>query len=39
MAAIETTLKGGAPKGIVNEKRADEIIRLHSFAGMRPRGT
>jgi hypothetical protein len=37
--AIETALGGGRPKGVVAKEDGDEIIRLHSFAGVRPKGT
>src|ERR671914_2185519 len=33
--AIETALKGGLPKGVVKKDKADEMIQLHSFAGVR----
>jgi phenylpropionate dioxygenase-like ring-hydroxylating dioxygenase large terminal subunit len=37
--AIETALKGGVPKGVVTDDRADEMIQLDSFAGLRAKGT
>ena len=37
--AIETALNGGVPKGAVTKERAEEMIRLHSFAGVRPKET
>jgi hypothetical protein len=33
--AIETAWKGGVPKGVLARERADEMIRLDSFAGVR----
>jgi hypothetical protein len=33
--AIETAWNGGVPKGILTRARADEMIRLDSFAGVR----
>ena len=39
MEAIEATLRGGVPKGILTRQRAGEIIRLHSFTGLRAPGT
>jgi 5,5'-dehydrodivanillate O-demethylase len=33
--AIETAVNGGVPKGVVARERADEMIQLHSFAGVR----
>jgi len=36
--AIETVLRGGAAKGIVPKERANDMIQLHSFAGVRARG-
>jgi phenylpropionate dioxygenase-like ring-hydroxylating dioxygenase large terminal subunit len=38
MEAIETALNGGLPKGVVTRERADEMIQLHSFVGVRTRG-
>ena len=38
MEAIETALRGGVPKGVLTREPANEIIRLHSFAGVRPAG-
>ena len=32
--AIETALNGGMPKGVLTNERADEMIELHSFAGL-----
>ena len=32
---IETAWNGGVPKGVLPPKRADEMIRLDSFAGVR----
>ncbi|MPZ75768.1 MAG: Rieske 2Fe-2S domain-containing protein [Deltaproteobacteria bacterium] len=37
--AIETALNGGVPKGVVTQERAGEMIQLHSFAGVRAKGT
>lgn len=37
--AIQTALSGGLPKGVVTKKRADQMVQLHSFAGVRPAGT
>jgi hypothetical protein len=37
--AIETALRGGLPKGALTPERANEMIQLHSFAGVRPAGT
>jgi hypothetical protein len=37
-AAIETALKGGRPKGVVTRDRADEMVQLDSFAGVRAKG-
>ena len=37
--AIETALSGGIPKGVLTKQRADEMIQLHSFAGVRTKGT
>jgi hypothetical protein len=37
--AIETALKGGVPKGVITDDRADEMIQLDSFAGLRAKGT
>jgi 5,5'-dehydrodivanillate O-demethylase len=37
--AIETALKGGLPKGVVARDRAEEMIQLHSFTGVRARET
>jgi phthalate 4,5-dioxygenase len=37
--AIETALSGGIPKGVVTKERAGEMIQLHSFAGVRAKGT
>lgn len=34
--AIETALKGGLPRGAAAKNRGDGIIRLDSFAGVRP---
>ncbi|MGH7929782.1 MAG: Rieske 2Fe-2S domain-containing protein, partial [Candidatus Binatia bacterium] len=36
--AIETALSGGLPKGVVIQERAEEMLQLHSFAGVRPKG-
>ena len=36
--AIETALSGGTPKGVLTKERADEMIQLHSFAGVRATG-
>jgi phthalate 4,5-dioxygenase len=33
--AIETALEGGLPKGVLTQERAEEMIQLHSFAGVR----
>jgi phthalate 4,5-dioxygenase oxygenase subunit len=33
--AIETALNGGVPRGIPPKEQAGEIMRLHSFAGVR----
>jgi phenylpropionate dioxygenase-like ring-hydroxylating dioxygenase large terminal subunit len=33
--AIEIALEGGIPKGVLTTDRADEMIQLHSFAGVR----
>jgi phthalate 4,5-dioxygenase len=33
--AIETALRGGTPKGVVDKKRADEIFRLDTQVGVR----
>jgi phenylpropionate dioxygenase-like ring-hydroxylating dioxygenase large terminal subunit len=33
--AIETAVSGGRPKGVLMQERADEIIQLHSFVGVR----
>ncbi len=35
--AIETAIKGGLPKGVVTKDRAEEMLQLHSFAGVRNR--
>jgi hypothetical protein len=35
LEAIATAMNGGAPKGIPAKERAGEIMRLHSFAGVR----
>jgi phenylpropionate dioxygenase-like ring-hydroxylating dioxygenase large terminal subunit len=37
--AIETALSGGMPKGVLTKERADEMIQLHSFAGVRAKRT
>jgi phenylpropionate dioxygenase-like ring-hydroxylating dioxygenase large terminal subunit len=37
--AIETALIGGVPKGAVTRDRSDEMIQLHSFAGVRNTAT
>jgi phenylpropionate dioxygenase-like ring-hydroxylating dioxygenase large terminal subunit len=37
--AIETALSGGIPKGVLTKERAEEMIQLHSFAGVRSKGT
>ena len=37
--AIQAVLRGGLPKGVLTRERADEMIQLHSFAGVRPRET
>jgi 5,5'-dehydrodivanillate O-demethylase len=34
--AIETALSGGRPRGVVAKERGDEMVQLHSFAGVRP---
>jgi phenylpropionate dioxygenase-like ring-hydroxylating dioxygenase large terminal subunit len=39
LEAIETARKGGLPKGVMPRDRADEMIQLHTFAGVRPAGT
>jgi phenylpropionate dioxygenase-like ring-hydroxylating dioxygenase large terminal subunit len=36
--AIETALSGGIPKGVLTKERAEEMIQLHSFAGVRSKG-
>jgi hypothetical protein len=33
--AMETALKGGTPKGVVDRKRADELFRLDTQVGVR----
>ncbi|HWO41983.1 MAG TPA: Rieske 2Fe-2S domain-containing protein [Candidatus Eisenbacteria bacterium] len=35
--AIETTLRGGTPKGIVSRDRADQLVQFDAFAGLRRR--
>ena len=37
--AIETAWTGGVPKGVLPKERAGEMIQLHSFAGVRAKGT
>jgi 5,5'-dehydrodivanillate O-demethylase len=37
--AIETAWTGGVPKGVLTKERAGEMIQLHSFAGVRAKGT
>ena len=37
--AIEKTAKGKQPKGAVPRERADELVYLDSFTGVRPRGS
>jgi len=37
--AIETAWMGGVPKGVLPKERADEMIQLRSFAGVRPSGS
>jgi 5,5'-dehydrodivanillate O-demethylase oxygenase subunit len=37
--AIETAWTGGVPRGVLPEERAEEMIQLHSFAGVRTKGT
>ncbi|MGH7794888.1 MAG: Rieske 2Fe-2S domain-containing protein, partial [Candidatus Binatia bacterium] len=37
--AIESALRGEAPRGAVTPERADEMIQLHSFAGVRAKAS
>jgi hypothetical protein len=37
--AIETALKGGRPKGIVENDRANELYRLETQVGLRTKGS
>jgi hypothetical protein len=37
--AIEAAWTGGVPRGVLPKNRAEEMIQLHSFAGVRAKGT
>jgi phenylpropionate dioxygenase-like ring-hydroxylating dioxygenase large terminal subunit len=37
LAAIQTALQGGTPKGILTKARAEEIIKLDTAVGLRPK--
>jgi hypothetical protein len=37
--AIEMALNGAMPKGVITKDRAEKMVRLHSFAGVRATGT
>jgi 5,5'-dehydrodivanillate O-demethylase len=37
--AIETAWTGGVPRGVLPRERGDEVIQLHSFAGVRAKET
>ena len=36
--AIESAWNGGVPRGVLPKERAEEMIQLHSFAGVRAKG-
>ena len=36
--AIETVRQGGRPKGVVPKERAESIMKIDSFTGIRPKG-
>jgi phenylpropionate dioxygenase-like ring-hydroxylating dioxygenase large terminal subunit len=38
LQAIGAAVKGKKPKGVLPRKRADEMVQLDSFTGLRPRG-
>jgi hypothetical protein len=37
--AIETTLKGGRPKGVFTDEEAGKTIEFGCFTGIRPKGS
>jgi phenylpropionate dioxygenase-like ring-hydroxylating dioxygenase large terminal subunit len=37
LEAIETALSGGIPRGVLAQERNDEVMKLDSFAGVRPK--
>jgi hypothetical protein len=37
--AIEAARTGAVPRGVLPNERAEELIQLHSFAGVRAKGT